>query len=284
MRSSKGSEHIMKEAERSLSHGHHHHEDGPSFAQIESHSHGSNRSVLTIRALSGLSGDMFLAGLLKMTEMDIEETAPLLSSILPELAGSISLIRKKVNNVGGWHVEVSLPHQHEHRTLVDIVQLISGSELSAQGKQLAVKTFTLLAEAEARVHETRPEEIHFHEVGALDSILDICLSCELFVRLAPSRFVVSPLPVADGEITCAHGIIPSPAPVVLELLTGIPVVPFKGRGETVTPTGIALLQSLGASFGPWPAMTIEKRALVYGSRVFSDAPNGTIFAYGTCTD
>ena len=117
--------------------------------------------------------------------------------------------------------------------------------------------------------------------GALDSILDICMACVLFTRLSPARFVVSPLPIADGEVVCAHGVIPVPAPAVLELLEGIPVRPFSGEGETVTPTAIALLRSLGATFGPWPAMLVERRALVYGARVFANAPNGTIFACGT---
>ena len=151
-------------------------------------------------------------------------------------------------------------------------------------KRLASNTFTLLAEAEAAVHGMKPEAVHFHEVGALDSILDICMACTLFTRLSPARFVVSPLPIADGEVVCAHGVIPVPAPAVLELLEGIPVRPFSGEGETVTPTAIALLRSLGAAFGPWPAMLVEKRALVYGSRVFANAPNGAIFACGTELD
>ena len=94
------------------------------------------------------------------------------------------------------------------------------------------------------------------------------MACVLFTRLSPARFVVSPLPIADGEVVCAHGVIPVPAPAVLELLEGIPVRPFSGEGETVTPTAIALLRSLGATFGPWPAMLVEKRALSTG-RVFS---------------
>ncbi len=124
------------------------------------------------------------------------------------------------------------------------------------------------------MHEKRPEDIHFHEVGALDSILDICLTCELFTRLAPSRFVVSSLPIADGSVVCAHGVIPVPAPAVLELLEGIPVRPFPAEGETVTPTA-------AAHFGPWPAMLVRKTALVYGTRVFPNVPNGAVFACGT---
>ncbi len=139
----------------------------------------------------------------------------------------------------------------------------------------------MLAVAEGAVHGRTPDQVHFHEVGALDSILDICMSCELFHRLSPSRFVVSPLPMADGFVHCAHGIIPVPAPAVLELMDGIPVRPFPGQGETVTPTAMALLRALNAEFGPWPAMTVEKKAIIYGSRVFEDAPNGAIFACGT---
>lgn len=249
-------------------HGHHHHH----------HAHGG--MVLTIRANSGLSGDMILAGLLKMTGVSEAETEAMLAAIMPELAGVLRLVRRQVNHIGGWHAEVTLPQQHEHRTLSDITALIAASGMTDAAKGLATETFTLLARAEAAVHEKKPEDVHFHEVGALDSILDICLTCELFARLAPSRFVASPLPMADGFVSCAHGLIPVPAPAVLELLEGIPVRPFAGRGETVTPTAIALLRALGAEFGPWPAMTVVRRALVYGGKVFADAPNGAIFAFG----
>ncbi|MGE4263323.1 MAG: LarC family nickel insertion protein [Desulfovibrio sp.] len=265
----------------SRKHGHHDHAHEHKHEHEHDHDHGHHTpSVLTIRANSGLSGDMLLAGLLKMTEVDEAETAALLAAIMPELTGTLRLARKQVNHIGGWHAEVSLPHQHEHRTLADITALINACGMTDAAKGLATETFTLLAQAEGAVHEKKPEDVHFHEVGALDSILDICLTCELFARLAPGRFVVSPLPMADGFVACAHGIIPVPAPAVLELLEGIPVRPFAGRGETVTPTAIALLRALGAEFGPWPSMRIEKRALVYGGKVFENAPNGAIFACG----
>lgn len=254
--------------EQDHEHGHHHHH----------HAHG--QTVLTIRANSGLSGDMLLAGLLKMTDLGEAEVEALLAAIMPELAGTLRLVRKQVNHIGGWHAEVNLPHQHEHRTLADITALIKASGMTNAAKGLATETFTLLARAEATVHEKKPEDVHFHEVGALDSILDICLTCELFAKLSPARFVVSPLPMADGFVACAHGIIPVPAPAVLELLEGIPVRPFAGRGETVTPTAMALLRALGAEFGPWPAMRVDKRALVYGGKIFENAPNGAIFACG----
>lgn len=252
------------------------------------HAHGPARpagtdgeGVLTIRSHSGLSGDMFLAGLLCMTGMGEAELDERLKAVMPELAGSVRLVRRQVNHIGGWHADVSLPRQHEHRTLADIVAHIAAGGMDEAAKRLATDTFTLLARAEAAVHGKKPEEVRFHEVGALDSILDICMACELFVRLAPSRFVVSPLPVADGVVVCAHGVIPVPAPAVLELLHGIPVRPFPVEGETVTPTAAALLHALGATFGPWPSMTVEKAALVYGTRTFPDVPNGAVFACGT---
>lgn len=239
-----------------------------------------HESVLTIRAHSGLSGDIFLAGLLRMTELPETALDERLAAIMPELAGSVRLVRRQVNHIGGWYAEVSLPHQHAHRTLADITTLIAQSGMGAAAKRLASDTFTLLARAEAAVHEKKPEEVHFHEVGALDSILDICMTCDLFTLLTPSQFVVSPLPLADGSVACAHGVIPVPAPAVLEMLEDVPVRPFPGQGETVTPTAMALLRSLGAVFGPWPAMRVEKRAMVYGTRIFADAPNGAIFSWG----
>jgi uncharacterized protein (DUF111 family) len=269
-----------------MSRTHEHHDHTHDHEHGHAHEHGHHhhgqhdQPVLTIRANSGLSGDMLLAGLLRMIEVSEAELGALLAGIMPELAGTLRLVRKQVNHIGGWHAEVNLPHQHEHRTLADITALIKASGMGEEAKALATETFTLLARAEAFVHEKKPEDVHFHEVGALDSILDICLVCELFAKLAPRRFVVSPLPMADGFVACAHGIIPVPAPAVLELLEGIPVRPFAGRGETVTPTAIALLRALGAEFGPWPAMRIEKRALVYGGKIFEDAPNGAIFVCG----
>ena len=268
----------IKDAHEGLDH---HHEHAHSHDPVHHRGKRRNGPVLTIRANSGLSGDIFVAGLLRMTELGEAETNGILAAILPELAGTLRLTRRQVNHIGGWFAEITLPRQHEHRTLSDITAIIAASGMGDAAKRLATDTFTLLAEAEAAVHDKKPEDVHFHEVGALDSILDICMSCELFARLAPSCFVVSPLPLADGCVTCAHGIIPVPAPAVIEFLEGMPVRPFPGEGETVTPSAVALLRSLGATFGPWPAMRVERRALVYGSRVFANAPNGAIFACGS---
>lgn len=251
-------------------HHHHHHDE---------HCSCGGEPILTIRSYSGLSGDMILCGLLRMLELDQAEIDRTLESIHGELKATLKLEKKEIRHISGWHCHIDLPHQHEHRTLKDILDIIRASGMSIEGKRRAEKTFTLLAQAEGEVHGVPFIDVHFHEVGALDSILDICLACELFARLAPETFVVSPLPIADGVIHCAHGQIPSPAPAVQMLLKDVAVCPIDAKGETVTPTAIALLKANDAVFGPWPSMTIRKTALVYGDKVFDGIPNGAMFAY-----
>lgn len=191
-----------------------------------------------------------LSGLIRMTGIGGEGLQKRLAAIMPDLLGSAVLEPASVQHIAGWRLRVSLPHQHEHRTLADCEKIIAASGMDTGAKETALAAFRLVAGAEGRVHGAKPEEVHFHEVGALDSILDICLASQLFHELNPGWFVVSPLPVCDGSIACAHGVIPCPAPAVTELLEGIPVRPFSGEGETVTPTGLALLRAMGAEFGP----------------------------------
>ena len=267
-------DHHDHDHEHGHEHEHHPHEHGR-------HAHDHAPHVLTVRATSGLSGDMMLAGLIRMLELtqdDLDAETQLLG--LPALHGCLRLESRSVNSVSGWGCAIDLPHEHAHRTFADIRRLIEASNLAPRARELSVAAFALLAAAEGAVHGKAPDDVHFHEVGALDSILDICLVCSLFVRLNPARFVCSPLPLGDGGVHCAHGWLPVPAPAVLHLLHDVPVRSFAGQGETVTPTALALLKTLGAIFGPWPDMIISRQALVYGGKVFADAPNGIIWAYG----
>lgn len=237
---------------------------------------------LTIRAQSGLSGDMLLAGLAQMNGATQNDLDALLATLkLPTVkAGCVHVEAYAVQGVGGWRAFVDIPHEHAHRTVQDIQHIITASAMPENAKKLASRCFALLAEAEGNVHGIPAHAVIFHEVGALDSIIDICLGCMLFEQLQCGSLWVSPLPMADGSIHCAHGVLPSPAPAVLQLLEGVEVCPFTGQGETVTPTAIALLKSWNASFGLWPQMKVAKTALVYGSKVFENAPNGAIFALG----
>ena len=224
---------------------------------------------------------MLLAGLARMAECSGADLEALVALVgCTPLHGCVAVEPRVVNHVAGWGCRVDLPHEHAHRTMQDIEGIIGTSSMPARVKELALAAFVLLAEAEGAVHGKPAQEVTFHEVGALDSILDICLVCLLFHTLGEPRFVCSPLPLADGQVWCAHGCLPVPAPAVLRLLEGVPVCAFAGTGETVTPTAIALLKALGAEFGGWPAMRVEKTALVYGSRVFENAPNGAVWALG----
>ena len=243
--------------------------------------HDNRRTrILTVRSHSGLSGDMLVTGLLRMNAISQSELNDLLEGIFPKLSGTVRLVTRDVAHITGWHIDVDLPCEHVHRSCQDIFTILQESSLSPGAVELTQKAFLLLAETEGAVHGIAPEAVHFHEVGALDSILDISLACELFVRLAPDLFVVSPLPVCDGSVSCAHGILPVPAPAVLKLLSGLMVRPFPGSGETVTPTAAALLHVFQPTFGPWPEMLVEKTDLVYGTKVFPNLPNGASFAFG----
>lgn len=208
------------------------------------------------------------------------------ASILSALSGALAIRPAAVWGIYGWRAQVDLPHVHEHRSIGEIRQIIGEAAISENARARALACFGLLAECEAAAHGIAPEEVHFHEVGALDSLLDICGACELYSQLGEPMLVASSLPVADGAIHCAHGVLPAPAPATLRLLNGIPLRPFAGdvcAGELLTPTGVALLRALEASFGPWPDFTLKSSSLVYGQRVFANVPNGLIFAYGNAT-
>ena len=252
-----------------MSSGHHHHY----------HQHPEDGAIVVIRPNSGLSGDILVAGLSALAEPDrLDERLAALN--LEQLIGRVKLVPRQVSQVGGLGLEVDLPEEHEHRHLGDIEEFFDRAEIDEGARQLAVKTFRILAEAEGAVHGHPAAEVHFHEVGALDSIMDIGLTAVLLTELAPERLICGPLPICDGVIRCQHGLLPSPAPAVLRLLEGLPVVGLASRGETVTPTAAALLKAAEAEFGPWPAMVVEKQTIAYGSRILPDVPNGAIFARG----
>lgn len=251
------------------------------------------QTVLVVRSHSGVAGDMLLAGLavLFLERDGLDPGGPesgdwlrqLCSGIMADLDGVASLHRATVGGIRGWRLTVVLPHVHEHRCLDDISGIISRAAMQPEARDLARSCFRLLAECEAEAHGIDCNEIHFHEVGSLDSILDICASCELYVRLGMPPVHCGSLPIADGQVHCAHGVLPAPAPAALRLLRDVPIHPFPGdahAGELLTPTGLALLRTFNARFGRWPACRIRNTATVYGQKEFADAPNGLIFALG----
>ena len=241
-----------------------------------------NIRILTLRTPSGLSGDMLISGLSQLARIDNAALNEIVNTLgVAELTGSLCVATHSVNDISGWQAQVSLPHEHAHRRLDAILAIIESSRLQPGAKKIAANTFQILAEAEAKVHGIAVADVAFHEVGALDSILDICVAAALLDKLAPAEIFCSPLPLCDGVIRCEHGLIASPAPAVQEMLKGIPVYGIDSQGETVTPTALAFLLGAGARFGNWPRMVVKSVVRAYGGRILPGIPNGAIFALGT---
>ena len=164
-------------------------------------------------------------------------------------------------------------HAHAHRTLPEIFMLIDGSALSGSGKDRAKALFTRLGEAEAAIHGTPMNQVHLHEVGALDSIVDIVGTVYALDVLAPARIVASPLNVGSGTIRSAHGLYPVPAPATVRLLQNIPIYAGLQQAEMVTPTGALLIGAYAESYGPVPPMRITRVGYGAGARDLPDTPN-----------
>ena len=166
------------------------------------------------------------------------------------------------------------PKEHpRHRKLADVEEILEGSGVSATAVAMARKVFRRLAEAEGSVHGRPAEELHFHEVGAVDAVIDILGACLALERLDANEVVCSELPMGHGTVSCEHGVLPLPAPAVAAMLAGVPVRSVDVEGETVTPTGAALVTAFSDRFGPMPAMTVETVGIGAGSREYPGLPN-----------
>ncbi|HYM78307.1 MAG TPA: nickel pincer cofactor biosynthesis protein LarC [Candidatus Dormibacteraeota bacterium] len=170
---------------------------------------------------------------------------------------------------------VPAPHKHEHshRGLNEIRQIISAAGISDSAKLTAIRIFQALAAAEAKIHNVPVDTIHFHEVGAIDAIVDIVCAAVGAEALGVDEIVCSPLNVGGGMVQCAHGTFPVPAPATVELLKDAPVYSSGVRAELVTPTGAAIVKTLARRFGAFPEMKIEKSGYGAGSREFAGHPN-----------
>jgi uncharacterized protein (TIGR00299 family) protein len=191
-----------------------------------------------------------------------------------DLSGyEIAAPRMMKQGIAAQGFEVRWEHRHHHRTLADILAMIEGSGLGDGEKAKASAVFQKLAEAEGRVHGVEPDKVHFHEVGAVDSIVDMVGAAVAWEWFGIERAVVSPLPLGSGFVETAHGRLPLPAPATLALLEGAPTYGSGLEVELVTPTGAAVLTVLAGEFGPRPAMTIEKTGYGAGRRNLPDRPN-----------
>jgi uncharacterized protein (TIGR00299 family) protein len=166
------------------------------------------------------------------------------------------------------------PHEDEHgRGLIEIREIIRKSSISEAAKRTAISIFEALGAAEAKIHNTDIEKVHFHEVGAVDAMVDIICAAVGYEALGVDEIVCSPLNVGGGTVKCAHGVLPVPVPATVELLQGAPVYDSGIQAELVTPTGAAIVKALVKRFAPFPAMTIENSGYGAGSREFPGHAN-----------
>lgn len=212
---------------------------------------------------NGISGDMTLAAL---TELGLD-LAPLV--LLLRGAGIDCQVRVWTEQRGagpGARVEVAWPEAQPLRHPSDIAAIFANVDVSAQVRAKAQQTLDALTQAEAHAHGIAPEEVHFHEVGAIDTLVDILGVAWGLEQLGISRVIASPLPLFSGWVDCAHGRIPLPAPATAYLLTGKPVFPTEATTELITPTGAALIHALADCGGQWPAGRVKAMGTGYGSR------------------
>ena len=208
-------------------------------------------------AFSGLSGDMIVGAMLD-AGADFDELRAALAS-LPLDGYRLAARRKLVSGISALKFEVEVTARQPERHLHEIREIVRrASALSAGVKDRAMAIFAALAEAEAKIHRTTPEEVHFHEVGAVDSIIDIVAAAWGYERLELGEMTVSPLPMGSGFVRSQHGVIPVPAPATAELLAGFPMRMGDGSSEMVTPTGAAIVRALATPVPP--TMGFRRRA------------------------
>ncbi|MCK4837527.1 MAG: nickel pincer cofactor biosynthesis protein LarC [Desulfobulbaceae bacterium] len=224
--------------------------------------------TIYLDCFAGISGDMAVGALLNCgvpTEILHEGLTGL------DLGGyKIHVSPAAGNAISANTFRVEVEKDQPHRHWADIKKMLNNSRLKGGVKNMALAIFTTLAEAEAKVHNSEVEQVHFHEVGAVDSIIDIVGFAICLDHLAVTRVISSALPMGSGMISCAHGLLPLPAPAVCEILEGVPVYGVELQQELVTPTGAAIVKTVADSFGPFPSMTIARVGYGQGNHVLSD--------------
>lgn len=261
--------------------------------------------IAYLDCFSGISGDMFLGALIDagVSAHILEETVTAL-----DIGAKLQISRVNRSGIGATKVDVldvgrtllsaagrQEPHLHEHeheaavsedkkrtgvsaphhhgRSLEKIKEIIRAAAISDSARHTAIAIFQALGEAEAKIHNSNIEKIHFHEVGAVDAMVDIVCAAVGAETLAVNEFICSPLNVGGGTVECAHGTFPVPAPATLELLQGAPVYSSGLQAELVTPTGAAIVKTLAKRFGPFPRMKSPKAGYGAGSRDFPGHAN-----------
>jgi uncharacterized protein (TIGR00299 family) protein len=242
----------------------------------------SVEKTLYIDCFSGIAGDMFLGAL-----FDVGAPRDVVEQELKKLSledWSLEVEPGSIDGISGVDVHVRIggvtefehrhsPDDHHGRTYASIRDTLLASELKPAIKENALAVFECLAHAEGHVHGMAPEEVHFHEVGAVDAMIDIVGVCAAVDSLGVDRIVCAPLPMGRGFVECSHGRIPLPGPATLQILKGCPTKGVPIEGELVTPTGAALVKVLATEFGEYPEMNIEGIGYGLGDMRWPDRPN-----------
>lgn len=224
-----------------------------------------------IECISGISGDMLLGAL-----VDAGLDQVYLSGEIAKLGLDGVRLRFEPclrSGIAGTNLTVEVAHDHSHRSLSKIEEIILASDLGQAVKDRSIQIFRRLGEVEAAVHQVPVEKVHFHEVGALDSIVDIVGACIGFEALGIEKIYCSPLNLGSGTVTAAHGVMPVPAPATASLVKNIPTYSEGPAVELTTPTGAAIVATLAESFGPMPPMRIQAIGYGAGDRDFKGRPN-----------
>jgi len=231
-----------------------------------------------IDCFSGISGDMMLAALVD-AGVDAEKVRTAIDSL--GLPIQVEFFRQRRGGVSGTAVAITANDQKKHRHLPEIENLIRRSSLNERQQDLALKIFRRLGEAEAAVHGVPLEKVHFHEVGAWDSIADVVGTAVGTDLLGVERWTSRSVPFGSGTIRCDHGTMPVPAPATALLLRGAPTASVPVSGEMTTPTGAAILAALVHEWSDQPLLTIEKIGHGLGARDYPDWPNVLRLMIGT---
>ncbi len=230
-------------------------------------------TILYIDCFAGISGDMTVAALLDLGVPLEHLNAELRKLALPEGSYELASTAVERHHLPARTFTVTVSDHHTHRHYGGIDDMIANSALTPGVKECSRRVFRRLAAAEAKVHGVAIEDVHFHEVGAIDSIIDIVAIALCLEYLAVEKIYAAPLPLGSGFVMTAHGRLPVPAPATAELLQGLAVHTHCGSGERVTPTGAAVVAALATSVGQQPPMTLTHIGNGAGSKDFSDCPN-----------
>ncbi len=238
--------------------------------------------TLYLECSMGIAGDMLMSALYEIIP-DKEEFLKEINSL--NIKGALVKSRKMEKcGIWGTYMEVLINgekeghdhhdhhhHHHEHNSLEDINTIINSLNVSETVKNNAIEVYKIIAEAEGKVHEKKVDQIHFHEVGNIDAIVDIVGNCILLDKINADKIVVSPIHVGSGQVKCAHGILPVPAPATALILQEIPIYSGDVSGELCTPTGAAIVKHFADEFGPMPEMKMSAVGYGMGTKDFHKA-------------